>query len=77
VNAAVKLDGQAMFEAVELDHPVLDAALAAKLRAQPPVPHQVPSRFLSFGLIMSHLADALGWDPHAQSITAGRTSANT
>jgi hypothetical protein len=35
MNAAIKLDRQPMFEAVEIDHPVLDSALAAKLRVQP------------------------------------------
>jgi hypothetical protein len=35
VNPTINLDGQSVFEAVEIDDPVLDAALAAKFRAQP------------------------------------------
>jgi len=52
VNATIKLDGQAMFEAVEIDDPVLNAAWAAKFRAQPPTPKQMPCRSFSFGLVM-------------------------
>jgi hypothetical protein len=35
MNTAIKLDRQSMFKAVEIDNPVFDAALAAKLRVQP------------------------------------------
>jgi len=34
VNATIKIDGQAAFEAVEIEDPILDAALAAKFHAQ-------------------------------------------
>jgi hypothetical protein len=37
-----------MFEAVEIDDPVLDATLAAKFGTQPPVPQQMPCRFFGF-----------------------------
>jgi hypothetical protein len=52
VNATIKLNGQAMFEAVEIDDPVLDAALAAKFRPQPLIPKEMPCRSFSFGLVM-------------------------
>jgi hypothetical protein len=52
VNATIKLNGQAMFEAVEIDDAVLDAALAAKFRAQPPIPQEMRWRSFSFGLAM-------------------------
>jgi hypothetical protein len=34
MNTAIKLDRKAVLEAVEIDDPVLDAALATKLRAE-------------------------------------------
>jgi hypothetical protein len=37
VNATIQFDSQAMFEALEIDDPVLDATLAAKFRAQPAI----------------------------------------
>jgi hypothetical protein len=52
VNATIELDGQAMFEAVEIDDPVLDAARVARFRAQPLIPKQMPCRSFSFGLVM-------------------------
>jgi hypothetical protein len=41
-----------MFEAVEIDYPVLDAALTAKFHVQPPATQQVLCRPFSFGLVM-------------------------
>jgi len=72
MNTAIKLDRQSMFEAVEIDNPVFDAALAAKFRAQPSAAQQVPCRSFSFGLVAPQFADALGWDAHGESITALR-----
>ena len=72
MNTAIKLDRQSMFEAVEIDNPVFDAALAAKLRAQPSAVQQIPCRFFSFGLVAPQFAEALGWDAHGESITALR-----
>jgi hypothetical protein len=51
VNATIKLNRQAMFRAVEIDDPVLDAALAAKFRTQPLIPKEMPCRSFSFGLV--------------------------
>lgn len=33
MHAAVKLEGQAMLEAIEIDYPVFDATLAAEFRS--------------------------------------------
>jgi hypothetical protein len=68
MNTAIKLDRQSMFEAVEIDNPVFDAALAAKFRAQPSAARQIPCRSFSFGLVAPQFA--LGWDAHGESITA-------
>jgi hypothetical protein len=70
MNAPIKLDRQPMYKAVEIDNPVLDAALAAKLRVQPSPAQQIPCRFFSFGLVAPQFADALDWDAHGESITA-------
>jgi hypothetical protein len=72
MNTAIKLDRQSTFKAVEIDNPVFDAALAAKLRVQPSAAQQVPSRFFSFGLVAPQFWDALGWAAHGESITALR-----
>ncbi len=37
VNTAIQLDRHSMLEAVEIDNPAIDAALAAEFRAQAPV----------------------------------------
>jgi hypothetical protein len=66
-----------MFEAVEIDNPVFDAALAAKFRAQPSATQQTPCRFFSFRLAAPQFADPLRGDAHGQSITALRTAAKT
>jgi hypothetical protein len=68
MNTAIKLDRQSMFEAVEINNPVLDSALAAKLRACPLATQQMPCCLLSLGLIAAQLADQLGWDAHEDSI---------
>jgi hypothetical protein len=62
-----------MLKAVEIDDPVFDAALAAKLGVQPSAAQQIPCRFFSFGLVTPQFADALGWDGHGESITALRS----
>jgi len=72
MNTAIKLDRQSMFKAIEIDNPVFDAALAAKLRVQPSTAQRIPCRFFSFGLVAPEFADALGWDAHGESITALR-----
>jgi hypothetical protein len=77
VHTAIKLDRQSMLEAVEIDNPVFDAALAAKFPAQPSVAQQIPRRFFSFSLAVPQFADALRGDAHEQSITALRTAAKT
>jgi len=42
VNPTIELDGQTVFEAVEIHNPVPDVTLATKFRAQLPAPQQVP-----------------------------------
>jgi hypothetical protein len=49
MNAAIKLDSQSALKAVEIDNPVFDTALAAKLRAKPSATQQIPCRSFSFG----------------------------
>ena len=61
-----------MFEAVEIDDPVFDAALAAKFRAQPSVAQPIPRRFFRISLGAPQFAHALRGDAHGQSITALR-----
>jgi hypothetical protein len=72
MNPAIELDRQSMLKAVEIDDPVFDAALAAKLGAQPSAAQQIPCRIFSFGLVTPQFADALGWDGHGESIPALR-----
>jgi hypothetical protein len=43
VNAAVEFKGHTIFEAVEIDDPVLNAVLAPEFRAQPPAPQRQAS----------------------------------
>ena len=52
VYSTIKLDGQPLLEAIEIDHPLVDARLAAELCAQPPVAQQAPRGPLGFGLVM-------------------------
>jgi hypothetical protein len=77
VHTAIKLDRQSMFEAVEIDNPVFDAAWAAKFRAQPSVTQQIPRRFFRISLGAPQFAQALRGDAHGQSITALRRAAKT
>jgi hypothetical protein len=70
MNAAIKLDRQSMFKTVEIDNPVFDAALAAKLRTLPSTGQQIPCGLFSLGLVIPQFPDALGWDAHGESITA-------
>jgi hypothetical protein len=72
VNVAIKLNRQSMFAAVEIDDPVIDAALAAEFRAQPAAAQQIPRRFFGFRLDAPQFANALGWDAHGQSIAGLR-----
>ena len=70
VSATVKFDRQAMFEAVEINNPALDAALAPELCTQPVVAQEMPRRSFGLGLIVPEFTSALGWDAHGAS-TAG------
>jgi hypothetical protein len=72
VSTTIKLDGQATFEAVEIDDPVPDAASAAKFRAELSTARQIPSCLLGFCLAASQFADTGGWDAPGRSITALR-----
>jgi hypothetical protein len=77
VNATIKLNGQAMFEAVEIDDAVLDAALAAKFRppAADPEGDAMPLFQLRFGYAVARgrAASGCAW----QGITGLASSANT
>jgi hypothetical protein len=77
VHTAIKLYRQPVFEAVEINDPVLDAALAAKFRAHLSASQQMPGRLFSFRLAAPQIADAGGWDAHGHSITTLRTAAKT
>jgi hypothetical protein len=68
VHPSVKFDGQSMFEAVEIDDPVLKAALAAELRTQLSAAQETPRRSFGLSLVVSEFANALGWDAHGPSI---------
>jgi hypothetical protein len=77
VHTAIQLHRQSMFEAVEIDNAVFDAAWAAKFRAQPSVAQQIPRRFFGISLGAAQFGRALRGDAHGQSITALRTAAKT
>jgi hypothetical protein len=58
-----------MFETVEIYNPVLDAVLAARLRAGPPSAQQMPSGLFSLRLAPPQFTDALGRNEHGDSIS--------
>jgi len=68
VNPAVKFDCQPMFEAVEIDNPVLEAALAAELCSELSAAQETPRPSFGISLVVSEFANALGWDAHGPSI---------
>jgi hypothetical protein len=68
VNSAIKLDRHAMFEAVEIDDPVFDTALAAELCAQLSAAQEIPRRSFGLSLVVPEFANALGRDTHGASI---------
>jgi hypothetical protein len=70
VDASIELDGNPMLKAVEIDHPLVHAALTAEFCTQTPVSQQVPCRFFGFGLVAPQFADAPGWELHRRSIAA-------
>ena len=72
VSPTVKFDRQAMFEAIEIDDPVFDSALAAELCTQLSVSQEIPRRSFGFGLIVPEFTNALGWDAHGASIAGLR-----
>ena len=75
MDTPVKLDGQAMLEAIEIDDPFLDGTLAAKLGTELTAAQQVPCLFFSFGLVMPQLANGWVGMRMTPSITAERTGA--
>jgi hypothetical protein len=77
VHTAIKLHRPSMFEAVEIDNPVFDAAWAAKFRAQPSVAPPIPRRFFRISLGAAQFAHAWRGEAHGQSITALRRAAKT
>jgi hypothetical protein len=58
MSTAIKLDRPSMFMKVEINNPVLDAALAAKLRACPLGAQQMPCGLFSLSLTLPQLAQA-------------------
>ena len=68
VDPAVKLDRQARFEAIEVNDPVLDSALATELCAQHSVAQEIPRRSFGFSLVVLEFTNGLGWDAHGASI---------
>ena len=68
VSPTVKFDRQAMFEAIEIDNPVLDSALAAELCTQLAAAQEIPRRSFGLGLVVPEFANALGRDTHGASI---------
>jgi hypothetical protein len=69
VNTAVKLDGQSMFEAVEIQDPTVNPELTAKFRTQPPAAPQAPGCLFSFGLAAAQFANSWRGSAHGGSIT--------
>jgi hypothetical protein len=70
MSTTIKLDRPSMFKTVGINNPVLDAALAAKLRACPLGAQQMPCGLLTLSLALPQFAEALGWDTHRHSIAA-------
>ena len=68
VNRSVKFAGQALLEAIEIDDPVFEAALAAELCAQPSATQEIPRRAFGVSLVPPQSANALGGDAHGASI---------
>ena len=48
MNAAIKLNAEPVFEAVEIQDTILNAELTAKLRAQPTIPQESPRGLFGF-----------------------------
>ena len=72
VNPSVQFDRQSVFEAVEINDPVLETTLAAKLGAQLSAPQEIPGRSFGVGLGTAQYANTLGWDMHGPSIAGLR-----
>jgi hypothetical protein len=70
VNPSIKFDRQSTFKAVEIHHPVFQAALAAEFGAQPSAAQQIPCRSFGVSLVAPQFADAFGWEAHGESIAA-------
>ena len=67
VNATVKFDRQAMFEAVEIHYPVLEAALAPEFCTHLSAAQEMPRRSFRLGLVVPEFTNALGCDAHGGS----------
>ena len=53
VNPSVKFDRQAMFEAVEIENPVFDSALAPELCTRLAAAQEIPRRSFGLRLVVS------------------------
>ena len=68
--AALKLDRQSVFEAVEIQDTIFKAELTAKLRAQPTIPQESPRGLFGFRWGPSQLANSRCGDSHGAIISA-------
>ena len=72
VTPPVPFDRQSGCEAVEINDPVLETTLAAKLGAQFWATQEIPRRSFGVGLGAPQHANTLGWDAHGASIAGLR-----
>ena len=72
MNAAIKLNGQSVFEAVEIQDTIFKAELTAKLRAQPTIPQESPRGLFGFRRGPSQFANSRRGDSHGAIISAHR-----
>jgi hypothetical protein len=60
VNTSIKFDRQSSLEAIEIGHPVFQAALAAELCPQLSATQEIPRGSFSVSLVAPEFPDALG-----------------
>jgi hypothetical protein len=60
VNTSIEFDRQSSLEAVEIGHPVFQAALAAELCAQLSVAQEMPRGSFGVSLVAPQVPDAFG-----------------
>jgi hypothetical protein len=72
MNAAIKLNGQSVLEAVEIQDAIFNVELTAKRRPQPTTPQEPPRGLFSFRWGPSHFANSRRGDFHGAIISAHR-----